>query len=129
MDQTDLWDFNYQKCIYYVKNDKTIEQSQDVKLKNWYDIWNRAYKNKRMIKPDYIEKWETLIKLQKYIINMKVIEDNYFKNNIVPNVSSKNAKERNLALWMNEQDDPEKCFNVVRWDTLKSNYKELFNQE
>ncbi len=60
---------------------------------------------------------------------MKVIEDNYFKNNIVPNVSSKNAKERNLALWMNEQDDPEKCFNVVRWDTLKSNYKELFNQE
>jgi len=129
MDQTDLWDFNYQKCIYYVKNDKTIEQSQDVKLKNWYDIWNRAYKNKRMIKPDYIEKWETLIKLQKYIINMKVIEDNYFKNNIVPNASSKNAKERNLALWMNEQDDPEKCFNVVRWDTLKSNYKELFNQE
>lgn len=129
MDQNDLWDFNYQKCIYYVKNDKTIEQSQDVKLKNWYDIWNRAYKNKRMIKPDYIEKWETLIKLQKYIINMKVIEDNYFKNNIVPNASSKNAKERNLALWMNEQDDPEKCFNVVRWDTLKSNYKELFNQE
>lgn len=129
MDQTDLWDFNYQKCIYYVKNDKTIEQSQDVKLKNWYDIWNRAYKNKRMIKPDYIEKWETLIKLQKYIINMKMIEDNYFKNNIVPNASSKNAKERNLALWMNEQDDPEKCFNVVRWDTLKSNYKELFNQE
>lgn len=129
MDQVDLWDLNYQKCIYYVKNNKTIEQSQDVKLKNWYDIWNRAYKNKRMIKPDYIEKWETLIKLQKYIINLKVIEDNYFKNNIVPCVSSKNSKERNLALWMKEQDDPEKCFNVVRWDTLKSNYKELFNQE
>jgi hypothetical protein len=129
MDQTDLWDFNYQKCIYYVKNDKTVEQSQDVKLKSWYDIWNRAYKNKRMTKPEYIEKWETLIKLQKYLINIKVIEDNYFKNSIVPSVSSKNAKERNLALWMSEQDDPEKCFNVVRWDTLKSNYKELFNQE
>lgn len=122
----DLWDYNYQRVFYWIRQEKTIEQCTDKQLVAWYNLWNRAYKNKRMKKPEYLEKWNNLNRINQFIQNAKTIEENYFKNNILPNTDSKDSKERNLAIWMKEQDDPEKCVNTIRWDSLKSTYSQLF---
>lgn len=122
----DLWDYNYQRILYLIRQEKTIEQCSDKQLVAWYNLWNRAYKSKRMKKPEYIEKWNNLTRINQFIVNVKTIEDNYLKNDILPNANSKDSKERNLALWMKEQDDPEKCVNTIRWDIIKSTYSQLF---
>lgn len=117
------WDLQYNKVFHLFRNNEKII---DKNLNAWFHLWNRAYQTNRMKNEEYRYKWETLKKIGLFHNNLFHFES-FLKNGKIPNINSKDIKEKKLALWFEEQQDAEKCIDNLKIDILKSNYSNLFN--
>jgi hypothetical protein len=122
MDNSNTWDKNFQQVFALFKNAEKIQNRQ---LNTWFQLWNRAYKDNRMKNPTHIEKWNILLEVQKFNSNL-IAYESYLKSGIKPCESSNDKKEKSLALWFNEQNEPSKCLDTIKIDMLKTTYSQLF---
>lgn len=122
MDNTTTWDKNFQQVFAAFKNAEKIQNRQ---LNTWFQLWNRAYKDNRMKNPSHIEKWNILLQVQKFNANL-IAYESYLKSGNKPSELSTNLKEKSLALWFNEQNDPTKCIDTLKIDMLKTTYQSFF---
>lgn len=104
---------------------KRNERIQDRNLNGWYQLWNRAYQSNRMKNDEYVEKWKALVEIKNFNSNIASYES-YLKEGTVPSADSGNLREKKLAEWFKEQENPEKCTDSMKIDMLKSNYSYLF---
>lgn len=122
MENSTIWDRNFNEVYYIFKSGHKIQHSQ---LNTWFQIWTRAYKEKRMKNQDYVTKWEALLLVYNFNMSYEAYES-YLKSGIKPSEFSSDKKQKKLALWFAEQSIPDKCVDNIRFDMLKTNYPDLF---
>lgn len=122
MDNSTIWDRNFNEVYYIFKSGHKIQNSQ---LNTWFQIWTRAYKEKRMKNQDYVTKWEALLLVYNFNLSYEAYES-FLKYGVKPSEFSSDKKQKKLALWFAEQSIPDKCVDNIRIDMLKTNYPDLF---